>query len=384
MSAGIKYTVLCAFLCSAMTTAVAQTWSLNGQASGWLTSNPDRSPISQTGARYIPDLTIEEKSIGGMDAYVELSVNAFAAATYARHQVTQYDWNARPYRAWFRLASNTFEARVGLQKLSFGSATFFRPLMWFDSMDPRDPLQLTSGVYGLLVRYYFPNNTNIWLWGLYGNNATKGWEIAPTRRNRAEYGGRVQTPLGNGEVGLTYHHRQADLTGLAASIAGRAVNGSFAPEDRLGLDGKWDLGPGVWFEAVLYRRQTDLPGVKYQRQWTLGSDYTFDVGEGLTATGEFFRSENPDDPLAPANGLGFSALSLSYPLGIIDRLAAIVYRDWTNRQWYRLMTWQRTYDNWSFYLLGFWNPESIRLYQSQAGSNPFAGTGVQLMAVFNH
>jgi hypothetical protein len=144
------------------------------------------------------------------------------------------------------------------------------------------------------------------------------------------------------------------------------------------------LGIGVWFEAVLYHQQTDLPGVKYQRQWTVGSDYTFDVGNGLTVLTEYFRSENPEEPLASAKGLGLSALSLTYPLGIIDRLAAILYRDWTNREWYRLLTWQRTYDNWSFYLLGFWNPEIIRLYQSQAGSNPFAGNGFQLMVVFNH
>lgn len=384
MPSGLTYRAFAALAFCALTTASAQTWSLSGQASGWLISNPDKSPVSQTGVRYIPDLSIEGKSIGGMDAYLELSANAFATATYARRQITQYDWRVKPYRAWLRLGSNTFEARVGLQKISFGSATLFRPLMWFDRMDPRDPLQLTAGVYGLLLRYYFLNNANIWLWGLYGNNETKGWELAPTRTNRAEYGGRVQTPLGDGEIGLSYHHRQADLSRLAQTLSGNAESAHFAPEDRFGLDGKWGLGIGVWFEAVLYHQHTGLPGTKYQRQWTLGSDYTFDVGDGLTALTEFFRSENPEKPLASANGLGFSALSLSYPLGIIDRLAAIVYRDWTNRQWYRLLTWQRTYDNWSFYLLGFWNPETIRLYQSQAGSNPFAGNGFQLMVVFNH
>jgi hypothetical protein len=367
-----------------MTAAGAQTWSLDGQASGWLISNPDKSPVSQIGVRYIPDLSIEEQSVGGMDAYLELSVNAFATASYARRQVAQYDGKVKPYRAWLRLGSNTFEARIGLQKISFGSATLFRPLMWFDRMDPRDPLQLTAGVYGLLVRYYFLDNANIWLWGLCGNNETKGWELAPTRTNRAEYGGRAQTPLGEGELGLSYHHRQADVSQLAQTLPARAASTDVAPEDRLGLDGKWDLGIGVWFEAVLYHQQTDLPGVKYQRQWTVGSDYTFDVGNGMTVLTEYFRSENPEEPLASAKGIGLSALSLTYPLGIIDRLAAILYRDWTNREWYRLLTWQRTYDNWSFYLLGFWNPETIRLYQSQAGSSPFAGNGFQLMVVFNH
>ena len=52
-----------------------------------------------------------------------------------------------PTAAWLRLSTSRFEARVGLQKINFGSATLFRPLMWFDSLDPRDPLQITDGVY---------------------------------------------------------------------------------------------------------------------------------------------------------------------------------------------------------------------------------------------
>ena len=69
---------------------------------------------------------------------------------------------------------------TGLQKINFGSAVLLRPLMWFDSLDPRDPLQLTDGVYAVLLRYYFPNNANLWAWALYGNDSPKGWESAAT------------------------------------------------------------------------------------------------------------------------------------------------------------------------------------------------------------
>jgi len=55
---------------------------------------------------------------------------------------------------WIRLSTKQFELRAGLQKINFGSATLLRPLMWFDKIDPRDPLQLTDGVYALLARYY--------------------------------------------------------------------------------------------------------------------------------------------------------------------------------------------------------------------------------------
>ena len=74
-----------------------------------------------------------------------------------------------------------------------------RPLMWFDRIDPNDPLQLTEGVYGLLLKYTFLNNANIWLWGLYGNDDPKGWEAVPTQRKSAEYGGRLQAPFLSGE-----------------------------------------------------------------------------------------------------------------------------------------------------------------------------------------
>lgn len=254
--------------------------------------------------------------------------------------------------------------------------------MWFDKVDPRDPLQLTNGVYGVLVRYYFLNNTNVWMWDLYGNDEIKGLEITPTKKSSMEYGGRFQLPLINGEAGFSYHHRNTDISGLETLVS---YNGDASvPENRFGLDGKWDIGIGVWFEAVLVHEQTDLPRLKYQRQWTVGADYTFDIGNGLTALTEFFRSDNPNDAFGQARGVSFSALSMNYPLGVIDRLSALLYFNWTNHDWYRLVTWQKTYDNWIFYLLGFWNPKTIQFFQTQTINNTFAGTGIQFMAAFNH
>ncbi len=358
--------------------ASGQAWSLHGQASGWLTSNPDLAPISQSGLRYIPELTMSRRLAGGLEGEADLSLNAFAVAAFTRNQRSDFAGKIKPYRAWLRLASDEFELRAGLQRISFGSATLFRSLMWFDKIDPRDPLQLTDGVYSLLARYYFLNNANIWLWGLYGNDDPKGWELVPTAKHTVEYGGRVQTPLLTGEAGFSYHRRQADFSGLPPPAH------ASAPEDRYALDGKWDIGIGAWFEAVLVHAQTDYPGMAYQRQLTLGADYTFDVGNGLTALTEYFRIDDPASPLGAAAGHEFSGLSLNYPLGLLDRVSGILYRDWTAAEWYRLLSWQRTYDNWSFYLLGFWNPQRILLYRTQEGTKPFAGTGLQIMAVFNH
>lgn len=378
----IKYVSSFVLLYGGLTTASGQSLSLHGQASGWIISNSTIAPISQTGLRYIPEFILQKKFNGDMGADADLSLNDYGTASFVKSQHPEYEGKIKPYRAWLRFFSDKFEVRAGLQKINFGSATLFRPLMWFDRVDPRDPLQLTDGVYALLTRYYFLNNANIWLWGLYGNDETKGWEIAPTTKKSFEYGGRVQTPLWAGELGATYHHRDADFSKLPELSL--TASKSTVPEDRFALDGKWNIGIGAWFEAALIHDQTDLPGMKYQRQWTVGSDYTFDVGDGLTALVEYFRSENPDAPLTSANGLGFSGLSLTYPLGLLDRLSCILYRDWTNHEWYRLITWQRTYDNWILYLLGFWNPQQILIYRTQGGSNAFSGTGIQLMVVFNH
>lgn len=376
-------------LCSGLTIASGQTLSLRGQASGWLASNPETSPVVRIGLRYIPEFAVEHNIDSGLVVDMDLSLNTYTEGRFANDQRAEYEWKVKVYRAWLRFLSDRFEVRAGLQKMNFGSATIFRPLRWFDRVDPRDPLQLTDGVYGLLARYYFPDNVNVWVWGLYGNDETKGWEAVPTSRKSVEYGGRVQIPLWTGEFGATYHHRQADFSSVPAfQNAAMAIH---VPENRFALDGKWDIGIGAWFEAALTHEETDFLGLKYQRQWTLGVDYTFDIGNGLTALSEYFRSDSPETPFTSASGLGFSALSLNYPLGLVDRISCILYHDWSNREWYRLITWQRTYDNWIIYLLGFWNPKNIQVNQSQgttslgqAVSNPFAGTGIQLMIVFNH
>ncbi len=363
-------------------TALSQTEDLHGQASGWMSANHDSSTGAVGGLRYIPDLLLGGKISDQFDANMELSLNAFATARYAKDELASYDEEVKPYRGWVRLSTEKFEVRLGLQKINFGSAMIFRPLMWFDRVDPRDPLQLTDGVYAVLARYTFLNNANIWLWDLYGNNDTKGWELTPTEKKTSEYGGRVQLPLWTGELAVTYHHRRADLSSLIPVPID--TSSLIAPEDRLGLDGKWDVGIGVWFEAVLIRQENNFLQMQYQRLWTVGADYTFAAGNGLYAATEYFRSDNPREPFASSVGHEFSALSLSYPIGVVDQVSAMFYRDWNNRDWYRLMTWQRTYDNWSFYLIGFWDPKNIQLYSNQTGANPFAGTGVQIMAVFNH
>jgi hypothetical protein len=62
----------------------------------------------------------------------------------------------------------------------------------------------------------------------------------------------------------------------------------------------------------------------------------------------------------------------------------MVFRDWTGRDWYRLLTWQRTYDRLSLNVIVFWNPDSYGLYGDPAAVNLFGGRGVYLMVAWNH
>jgi hypothetical protein len=285
------------------------------------------------------------------------------------------------YRFWLRYSSSQFEARIGLQKINFGSATMLRPLMWFDSIDPRDPLQLTDGVYGILVRYFFLNNTNIWVWGLYGNDRLKGWESFSSDGNIPEFGGRVQIPLGNGEAAFTYHHREIEIKGLLEEFD---IGASHIPENRFAIDGKWDIGIGIWFEGVLLHQNSEALPYPWQRAFNLGLDYTFGLENGLNIMAEYFVLTASREAFGSGESVMFSALALNYPLSLLDTLSSIFYFDWKNDKLYSFLRWQRTYDRWRINLMAFWNPESFEIYQISQDSSLFAGKGFQIMVVYNY
>jgi hypothetical protein len=209
----------------------------------------------------------------------EISINAYGFGESPGWDDLDTTGRLKLYRVWGRFKTSRFEGRVGLQKINFGSALLLRPLRWFDSVDPRDPLQITEGVYGLLVREYFPRNFTVWAWGLYGNEHLKGLEFSPTRERTPEYGGRFQAPLSKGEIAFTTHHRRADLSKGLTSVG--AGEDPVAREHRYGLDGKWDIGIGLWFEAAAIRQTRRGLSSADSGALTLGADYTFGVGNGL-------------------------------------------------------------------------------------------------------
>jgi hypothetical protein len=355
---------------------------LKGQVDSYAGMNFGNPIQIQTGARFIPDISIGKNLKNKLKLDSEISFDSYLDYHFTDWKKDNSTSTIKPYRFWVRLSSDRFELRAGLQKINFGSATILRPLMWFDHVDPRDPLQLTDGVYALLGRYYFQNNANAWLWVLWGNDKTKGWEVVPSESKIPEFGGRMQFPVSKGETAISFHHRTGDLSGIINPLY---IQGSSTyPEDRIGLDGKWDLGVGLWVEYTLVHSSLDTAYFKpWTKYFTLGMDYTFNIGNGLNMTTEFFRYSSANKVFEPGINKTFSLLSANYPIGTINRLACIIYYDYTDNTWYRFINLQRQSDNWTFYFFLFWNPDKFAIYNTGNENKMFTGKGAQIMAVFN-
>ncbi|MEO0068352.1 MAG: hypothetical protein ABIK23_04390 [candidate division WOR-3 bacterium] len=272
--------------------------------------------------------------------------------------ITLYQADLSLYRAFVRFLAGGHEVRAGLQQINFGAGMMLRPLRWFDRLDPRDPLQTTSGVYGLLYRYYL-NNNSIWLWSLIGNSEPKGAELTPTAKWQPEAGGRLELALPRGEIGLCFHHRKTELFDSAKTVV---------PENKIGLDGRWDIGIGLWFEGMVLSQQN-----RWQKQVLLGSDYTFAIGNGLTLVFEQMATEN-------LSWLHHSALSLNYPLGLLDNLQFLALFDWQKRSPYIYLCWQRRWDRWLLGVAGFLKDKEMTGLISPGN----ADKGIMIQVMFNH
>jgi len=357
----------------------AQNAYLSGQLISWCYFSEKGWSQTLLGLQYISTFSLEkyvsEQDMIDGELALHFNISGFpdSLKSFERHSKIE------PYRLWLRYSSTQFEVRAGLQKINFGSATLIRPLMWFERMDPRDPLQLAEGVYGILFRYYFLNNANVWLWGLFGNQGTKGWETLSTYDQVPEYGARMQTPFLNGEIALSYHGRKV------AKNENLGITEEFA-ENRLGIDGKWDYEIGIWLEAVQVTKNSNEIFYKHDQLLNLGLDYTFALGNGLHLLTEYFLSNKSNEFFGSGPTIRMSGLLADYRLGLLDYLIAVFFYDLGNKDSYRFLSWQRSYDNWSIYLNFFWNPEYARLgHINDFSSTSFgSGKGLQIMIVFNH
>ena len=344
--------------------AASADWKFSGQISGWggYYTNGD----GHAGLRFLPQFTFESPLGNGLTLDGEFSFNLRTSTAFHSFGELEDNSHGDLYRFWVRLSGERSEIRLGLQRINFGPARLLRSLQWFDSLDPRDPLEVTDGVWGILARQYFPNNSTLWLWGLYGNDGLKGLEQYASDENRPEYGLRWQFPVHRGEIAFTYHNRRLDREYARSHGLPSITDGT---ENRYALDGVFDLGIGVWFEAAASNISTDSSDSLWTKYLTVGADYTFDIGSGLHVIGEhFIRSEEEENFMT-------TALSLDYSLGILDTVTFIAFFDWQNREFSPSLSWQRTWDDWLLNATAFYNGNDRE--------GRFSGTGFRVMLSYN-
>ena len=351
--------------------ADALDYNFRGQLSWWGMGFYEQDALQvNSGGRYIPSLRLDQFVDEDKFIDLEASLNGFAAiSTLEPGETADLDL----YRLNLRFATNQTETQLGLQRINFGPAQLLRPLQWFDQLDPRDPQNLTDGVYALRFRYTALNNANLWLWSLYGNDRPKGYDFLPSVTDIPEFGGRFQYPLFNGELAASLHTREVDASTLHSP--------NFR-ENRIALDGRWEVKIGMWFETMLQQQQTDIILYEWTKLTSLGFDYTFGVGNGLYLLGEHMFITLSEDPFGWDTDTQTSAILVNYPLGLFDTLTAIGYYLWDKSEYSLYLAWQRTYDNLSFNVSLFHYPESE--VAEEIRETPVGGYGGQLMIIFYH
>ena len=369
------------FLFAALNGFSQQTeWDFDGQVSLFGGYTPDLDYSLQVGGRYIPEINFLHPvdSLRKIDG--EASLNMYGAYSVKPWDKAERLSDLNPYRLWLRYAAQQWEVRAGLQKIDFGSAAALRPLQWFNQIDPRDPLQITNGVYGVLGRYYFLDNTNIWIWGLYGNKERRGLDFLESYSKTPEFGGRVQFPVPRGEVGLTYHHRETNVPVLSNPLKERSA------ENKFGFDAKWDVEIGLWLEASYTVLKEPVGLFKNQFFSTVGLDYTFGIGNGLNVILEhmFYNFGEKAFDTAPGGSGHFTASILSYPLSIDDHISSVLYFNWEQENFSFFVNYQHQFSRITGYLMAFYIPEGQNTFQNSAWINAFSGPGVRIMLVYNH
>ncbi|MFB0515187.1 MAG: hypothetical protein ACETWG_01110 [Candidatus Neomarinimicrobiota bacterium] len=254
------------------TSLMGQGLHLKGQLWGSVTAGNDPAPghsdVEEV-VGYIPILSLARQPgpLSVIDLEYAYYLNAVLDGPFGNGEAG-VDRYSRLYRLWGRIATERFELRLGLQKIAFGPGRVLRPLMWFDTLDLRDPTGQTEGVGALRLKWYPWPKLALW-----------GWVIRPDYQNYASPGGRVGYTLGPAEFGLTYHrHKASEL-----DFIGRQLLPFDNEEERFAMDARLDWEIGFWTEAVLARGREPALDDKTDElaQLMIGGDYTFPWGNGV-------------------------------------------------------------------------------------------------------
>ncbi len=131
---------------------------------GWANVQMDNPVFWQPGARFVPSLTWKQSITSNTTFDAAASLNIYGNTDFRNFKTDTLNGQIKPYRVWLRYSNRKFELRAGLQKINFGQARMFRPpdvVRWHGCARSS---ATTDGVYGLLAKYFFENNANIWAW----------------------------------------------------------------------------------------------------------------------------------------------------------------------------------------------------------------------------
>ena len=338
--------------------------------------------VSQIGLRYIPTWSLVVPwPTAIFDTEISFDINSSFKRQHNNGSSNNFKFNI--YRFWIRRSTDNLEMRFGLQKITFGTARLFRPLMWFDKLDPRDPLQISEGVWAIRVRRDFSNNVNTSVWGLLWNNEPKGWELIPTKKNNIELGGRFQVPIWRGEIGFSTHSRIIGRNAVP-SYLNIATMSKATPEVKAALDGFFDIGVGLWFESSVVHADYGADFPNWQSMLTIGTDYTLAIGNGVTVTGEHFMYNVDDKLFSMDTAIHMTGLMAMYPISLFNQISSILFYNWDAELAYFFISFQRIYDDWTINLNTFFSSKSDESFSLNQSLSDFSSRGIQLMLIFNH
>ena len=307
----------------------SQSYSIKGQfwASGEFIENQ---------SDFMPQLSY----IPTLSAYYELSRGKMVDLEWAYRFGRSYIGDSleehyeKPYRGWLRYSAQRIEARLGLQKVSFGPARVLRPLAWFDTIDPGDPIAQTEGVEAFRLRFFPSNSLALWTW------------IMKDVSDTLSYGGRGELSTSLGEWGFTLH-QDTDVSNT-----------------QVGIDFRYDGFIGFWNESVMIKSDNiEIDMI------TVGADYTLPIVSGvLIMTESMFISSKQNTTTSDQT---FTAFMASLPVGMFHNVMLISSLDWDENNTYNYLRWSSTYDNFSINSMASINPNEV-------------GNSFQLMFIYNH
>ena len=364
------YIYLLAICFSTSAITFAQPFSLKGQIWGNILHGND-PPASHssfvTDLGYIPMLSLSRDL--SIDRFVDLE---WGYRMHYRMHEEDIAFSSNPYRLWLRYSSDQIEARLGLQKISFGPAMVLRSLAWFDTIDPKDPTGQTDAVKAFRLRLFPTRALALWLWSINNDQDT------------LSYGGRAELSTSIGEWGLTYHQ---DPTELGQSVGQFPIFLS-GQHQRIAFDYRYDGYFGFWFEGVgIFADNKQDKELNRFALFTLGADYTIPIRSGLLIMAETMKISGSSTLADSSSEQTYTALMASLPINMLHQLMFIAQIDWENSHIYNYLRWSVTYDHFSLNFIFSISPrrcdyniEKEYLPKTVAGF----GTGLQFMLIYNH